>query len=76
MAYGRKGHFDRETEDYSRATALNPDIENIRKAAGQDRKDQEIEGFTAAIMEDPGNAWAYYSRGNRPQAERPYGGGC
>jgi tetratricopeptide (TPR) repeat protein len=62
LDFGRKGHFDRETEDYSKATALVPDIE--QSARGTEKwNDGEIEAFTKAIAEDPGDAWAYYSRG-------------
>jgi len=62
LDYGRKGHFDRETEDYSKATALAPDVE--RSARGTERwNDGEIEAFTRAIADNPGDAWAYYSRG-------------
>ena len=62
LDYGRKGHFDRETEDYSKATALDPNVE--RSARGTERwSDGEIEAFTKAIAEEPGDAWAYYSRG-------------
>jgi len=62
LDYGRKGHFDRETEDYSKATALAPDVERL--ARGTERwSDGEIEAFTRAIADNPGDAWAYYSRG-------------
>ncbi len=62
LDYGRKGHFDRETEDYSKATALAPDVE--RSARGTERwNDGEIAAFTRAIADNPGDAWAYYSRG-------------
>ena len=62
LDYGRKGHFDRETKDYSKATALDPDVE--RSARGTERwSDGEIEVFTKAIAEKPGDAWAYYIRG-------------
>ena len=62
LDYGRKGHFDRETEDYSKATALDPDVE--RSARGAEKwSDGEIEVFTKAITAEPGDAWAYYSRG-------------
>jgi len=62
LDYGRKGHFDRETEDYSKATALAPDIE--RSTRGTEKWDDgEIEAFTRTIAENPGDPWAYYSRG-------------
>ena len=62
LDYGRKGHFDRETEDYSKATALDPDVE--RSARGTEKWDDgEVEAFTRTIAENPGDAWAYYSRG-------------
>ena len=62
LDYGRKGHFDRETEDYSKARDLDPNVE--RSARGTERwDDHEVEAFTKAISENPGDAWAYYSRG-------------
>lgn len=62
LDYGRKGHFDRETEDYSKAAALDPNIE--RSPRGTERwNDGEITAFTRAIADNPGDPWAYYSRG-------------
>ncbi len=62
LDYGRKGHFDRETEDYSKAAALDADVG--RSGRGAERwTDGEVEAFTRAIPDRPGDAWAYYSRG-------------